>query len=97
MKMDPIQQKIEDTLGVLDHIQAADAPVDLWEKTLVRIRQRREKRLPLPVIWLVAASFALLFALNVAYWSGTLESGIAKELQAANLVAATYLNQDTTQ
>lgn len=58
------EQRTDEILASLDNIRQAEPSPFLYNKILNRISEAREEWTPKKVVWLAAASFAILILLN---------------------------------
>ena len=62
--MNSKNQKIEEVMNSLDGIQKAEPNPFLYSKILNKISEKANEYTPMKIVWLAAASFALLLLLN---------------------------------
>ncbi len=98
MADNPINQKIESALSSLDGLKHAEADDALFDGIWHRLNEKKNNLkaiVPMRTVWLAAASFALIIALNVSLLlknepnSHSTEGGHSP---AARAIAQSYLN-----
>jgi hypothetical protein len=92
-----INQKIDAALSSLDGIQQAEADDALFEGILYRLDEKKinvRAIVPMRTVWLAAASFALIVALNASLLLTNAPNGKNTEgvHSAAAAIAQSYLN-----
>lgn len=82
-KMKRNYKKIEETLNIINGIQSAQAPVDLYDKIIRRIENKRNNKnrfVSNRIIFRVACAFAGIIFLNFFI----LKSDLTKEIDTSN-------------
>lgn len=80
-----IEERISETLNSFEGIHKASPQSDIWKRIELRIRNKKEF-VSRKIVWVAAASFLLLFFLNLILLNNSISKNKSSSTETINMV-----------